>query len=303
MRALRYAFQEALASLWRGRAASCLSILTIAIALFVLGGFLVAAANLERLVATWAEAAELSVFLADEISQEERQAVDRVLTASPMVRAREYVSKTEARERFKRDFPDLAVAAGSLSHNPFPASFEARLASRPSGRFAGDAVDRLALRLRQMPGVADVRYDRRWIERLSDAARVVRLAGYGMGGLLIAAAALTVASVVRLALLGRRDEIKIMELVGAPLAAVRGPFVVEGVLHGGIGAVAGLGALWGAVGLVRARGSGMVDGLVDLGGTRFLEPDLIGMLLAGGMIVGCIGGFVAARGRGRQLVS
>ena len=58
------------------------------------------------------------------------------------------------------------------------------------------------------------------------------------------AAALTVANVVRLAAYARRDEIEIMQLVGAPFAYVRGPFIAEGVLQGGAGALAGLLLLW-----------------------------------------------------------
>jgi hypothetical protein len=54
MRALRYAFDEAVASLWRGRQSGLLSTATIAVALFVLGVFLLATSNLERLSATGA---------------------------------------------------------------------------------------------------------------------------------------------------------------------------------------------------------------------------------------------------------
>ena len=63
--------------------------------------------------------------------------------------------------------------------------------------------------------------------------RVVRGVGLLIVTLLAIAAALTVANVVRLAAHARRDEIEIMQLVGAPLAYVRGPFVAEGVLQGG----------------------------------------------------------------------
>ena len=47
-RALRYATEEAALSLWRGRQAGMLSTLTIALALFVLGGFLLVTANLDH---------------------------------------------------------------------------------------------------------------------------------------------------------------------------------------------------------------------------------------------------------------
>ena len=56
MRALRYAIEEAAISLWRGRQAGLLSTATIALALFVLGGFLIVTANLDRLGAEWSSA-------------------------------------------------------------------------------------------------------------------------------------------------------------------------------------------------------------------------------------------------------
>ena len=49
---------------------------------------------------------------------------------------------------------------------------------------------------------------------------------------------------VRLAAAAREDEIEIMQLVGAPLAYIRGPFVVEGVLQGGVGALLAVLLLW-----------------------------------------------------------
>ena len=63
MRAVQYSFDEAVASLWRGRTSGVLSTATIAVALFVLGAFLVLTSNLERLGLEWSRAAEMSVYL------------------------------------------------------------------------------------------------------------------------------------------------------------------------------------------------------------------------------------------------
>ncbi len=294
MRAVPYAFEEALTSLWRGRQAGLLSTLTIALALFVLGGFLVVTANLERLGTEWSNAAELSVYLTDEVTAGQRRAIELALAPSDTIAAHEYVSKADALARFKQTFGDLAATADGLGGNPLPASLEVRLRPRPD---VGAGVDELATRLRQMPGVADVRYDRQWLKRVLSAINVVRAVGLVLGSVLAIAAALTVANVVRLALYARRDELDIMNLVGAPPAFVRGPFVMEGVLQGGIGALAALLALGVAFFALRTRYLMPLASALNLSSIHFLPIELCLVLVAGGMAVGCIGGLVAAWNR------
>lgn len=294
MRALRYALHEALVSLWRGRQAGVLSTATIALALFVLGAFLVVTANLEQLSEQWSRSAEMSVYLKDEVTGAERSAIEQLLAPGPAVAAREYVSKAEALARFRRTFGDLSPAIDGLGDNPLPASFELRLPGDPA---AHAGIDALAARLRQTPGVADVRYDRQWLDRLLAAVTIVRGIGLLLGAVLTIAAALTVANVVRLALFARRDEVDIMQLVGAPQAYIRGPFVMEGVLQGGIGALVALGALGAGFFLVRARYLAPLASAVNLTSIRFLPAELCLILVVGGMLVGCAGGLVAAWNR------
>jgi cell division transport system permease protein len=291
MRALKYAFDEAVTSLWRGRQSGMLSTATIAVALFVLGGFLLATSNLERLSVEWSRAAELSVYVADDMAPAQKTAVERELRTGEMVANFEFISKTDALARFKQTFSDLAATVDSLEGNPLPASFEVRL--RPSAH-AQEDVAALGARLKATPGVTDVRYDRQWLDRLLAAVNIVRGVGLVLGTVLTIAAALTVANVVRLALYARRDEIEIMHLVGAPAAYVRGPFVMEGVLQGGIGALAALAAL--AIVFLAVRSSYLTPlaAALNLSVVRFLPLELCMLLLVGGMLVGCLGGIVAA---------
>jgi cell division transport system permease protein len=294
MRALRYAFEEALTSLWRGRQAGLLSTLTIALALFVLGGFLDVTSNLERLGAEWSNAAELSVYLKDDITPAERHAVEGVVTPGELIAAHEYVSKPDALARFKQTFGDLAAAVDGVGGNPLPASVEVRLRPGPG---VSSGVDTLASRLRQMPGVADVRYDRQWLTRVLSAINVVRGVGLVLGSVLAVAAALTVANVVRLALYARREELEIMNLVGAPQAYVRGPFVMEGVLQGGVGALIALVALAAVFFALRGRYLVPLASAVNVSSIHFLPVGLCVALVVGGMAVGCLGGLVAAWNR------
>jgi cell division transport system permease protein len=292
--ALGYSLGEASISLWRRRGSSLLAVLTITIAFFVLGVFLLLTLNAQRLVGRWTDAAELSVFLADDATAEQRAAIGTVLAGSASVAGTEFVSSDEALKRFGRLFPELAQAASALGPQALPASFEVRL--KPGA----PAIEPLVFALRRMPGVGDVRYDRQWADRLQLVVRAVRVAGGFLAAVLVLAAALTVASVVRLALHARRQEVEILHLVGAPLAYVRGPFVLEGVLQGGIGAAVALAALAVLYAAARVRVDAAAAVLPGLGAASpvFLPASWIAGLMAGAMLVGCVGGLIAVRSAG-----
>jgi len=293
MRALKYFLNEAAESLLRSWRSALLAVLTIAAGLFVLGFFLMVNSNLQRVVGRWSEAAEMSVYLKDETTREQVQALEALIEQSGVSDRRQYLSKADALARFREDFPDLAGATERLDRNPLPASLEVRLASH--ARTATTAVDDLAARLGSEPGVADVRYDRRWLSRLGSAVRFVRTIGLVIVALLAIAAALTVANVVRLAAYARRDEIEIMQLVGAPFAFIRGPFVAEGILQGGAGALVAIALLW-AIFLAGKAWYGQLA-LEGLGLTTltFLPVGILLTLVAGGMLLGCVGGLIVAR--------
>ena len=291
IRAVRYAIEEAIASLWRGRQSGMLSTGTIALALFVLGGFLLVTANLAELGEQWSSAAEMSVYLKDSVTPAERGDIERTFASAPVVGAHEYVSKGEALARFRRTFGELSASIDGLGENPLPASYEIRL--RPDAD-ARRAVESLGETLRQTSGVSDVRYDRQWLDRLLAAVTFVRGLGLVLGSVLTVAAALTVANVVRLALYARRDEIDIMQLVGAPQAYIRGPFVMEGIFQGGIGALAALVALALGFLVLRARYLAPLASSINLASVRFLSAELCLFVVLGGMAVGCLGGLVAA---------
>src|SRR5689334_20831800 len=180
MQALRYAFEEALRSLWRGRQSGILSMATIALALFVLGAFLLVTSNLERLGAEWSSTAELSVYLKDDVTSQQRAGVERLIAPGELVAGFDYVSKADALTRFRSTFADLAPAVDGLGENPLPASYEVRLRTSAT---APAALDQLAANLRQAAGVSDVRYDRQWLNRVLSAIGVIRTAGFALAAL------------------------------------------------------------------------------------------------------------------------
>lgn len=288
MRTLRYAWEEALRSLRRGRWALLLSVATIAVALTMLGAYRVVSDNLARVADGWRTAAEMTVYLDDVVSDAERTAVRQLIERSPAVDGVTFVTKEEALARFGADFPELGDITGSLDANPFPASFDVRL--RTDG--SPDGAQALAAALARQAGVVDVRYDQRWIDRLMAVLAALRTAGWASALALILGAATTVVAVVRLSFEARRDEIAIMGLVGAPVSFIRGPFVMEGAVQGGLGAIAALGAL---ASLGRAVGRALGPAVTALGPDA-LRPlsgwDAMGLVVLGAG-VGALAGLFA----------
>jgi len=294
MRALSYFFGEAAESLWRSRRAAALSILTIAAGLFVLGFFLMVNANLQRVIGRWTDAAELAVYVRDDARPEQVAALNEMITKSGLTSSVQFLSKDEARREFARNFPDLASVADRLDRNPFPASFAVRLNARAQDATA--AIDNMVTALGAMGGVADIRYDRTWIARLNATVRVIRGVGLAIIVLLAIASAMTVGNVVRLAAMARRDEVAIMELVGAPFAYIRGPFIAEGLLQGGLGALVAVAGLLAAFAAIRARYTTFMAEAVGLTGFAFVPTEILLLIVVGGMALGCLGGFAVARG-------
>lgn len=292
MRAIDYAIRQAWASLWRSRGSAAFAVVAIALAVAVLGAVLLLTSNVERVVSAWTSAAEFSVYLRDDATSEHRGAIESLIDGSGVAAGREYVSKAQALSRFRRDFSELAALTQGFDDNPFPASVEVRVRSdaERDGR-ASALVQRVAA----LPGVADVRYDREWLGRLAAGLDAIRGVGAAVALLMALAAALTVAAVVRLGLHARRDEIEIMQLVGSPAAFIRGPFVAEGLMQGGLGALLALALLWAAFATMRAWWGPQVAALLDGTAPTFLSIRLALWLVLGGMLVGGAGGFAAAR--------
>lgn len=293
MSVVGYAFEEAWVSLRRSGRSALVSIATIAIAFATLGGFLLLSVNIQHVLDAWLEAAEMSIYLVENATDAQRAAIEEALKAHPAVAAVEYVSREQARERFQADFPELRDVMVGLGENPFPSAIEVRLqANNEAG------ADDLSKQISGYDGVSDIRYDRRWLQRLLGIVTSARFAAGLVAAILMLGAAFTVAAVVRLSLFARRDELEIMQLVGAPFSYIRGPAVVEGLLLGGIGAALALIAVSILYSSAVSWLGADLAGLVGLGQLHFLGVSEIALMLLGGVVVGAGAGTVAARAVG-----
>jgi len=289
-RALAYFFQEAFTSLWRSLLMNALSVGTIAVSLFVLGAFLVVAGSLNEVVQRWTQKVQVTFYLEDGVETRVRESLQNRLQEDPAVEAVDRVSRQQALERFHSLFRDLRSLPDDLGENPFPASLEVAL---KSGHRSPAEVERLVHAFEKAPGVQEVQYDLLWIERLATGARLVRGVGAFLGGVLVLAGIFTISNVIRLTVYAREDELDIMRLVGATQAYVKGPFVTEGMIQGGLGGLLSVGLLWLAV---RWLTQGLAAGSDLLGRAPIgLPSGLPAMLVLGGMVVGVVGSLVSLR--------
>ncbi len=288
LRALTYFLEEALTSLMRSRLISALSVGTIGVSLFVLGAFLTVASNLNGVVARWTQKVQITAYLRDGIEPRARALLEERLNGDPAVASFTAVSRDEALARFKALFRDLRTLPDDLGENPFPESIEITL--RPERQSALE-VRRLTAELQAAPGIEEVQYDLLWIQRLATAVRLVRGLGGVLGGILALAGVFTISNVIRLTVYARQDELDIMRLVGATRAYVRGPFVVEGVLQGGLGGLLAVGLLYGSI---RLLAEDVLAASELLGRSVLLLPAEVCLgLVLGGMAVGLVGSLVS----------
>jgi cell division transport system permease protein len=289
LRALGYFFQEAVTSLWRSRLVNAVSIGTIAVSLFVLGAFLTVAGNLGDVVTRWTEKIQIIVYLEDGIEDRVRESLENRLREDPAVESIDWVSRELALERFMELFRDLSSLPDDLGENPFPASLEVNL--RTTHQSPAE-VERLAAAFAEVPGVQEIQYDLLWIERLATGVRLLRGVGAFLGGILVLAGVFTISNVIRLTVYAREDELDIMRLVGATQAYVKGPFVVEGMVQGGLGGLVAAGLLW----LTLRWLASDLSSSELLGRAAFaLPPAIAAALVVGGMVVGVVGSLVSLR--------
>src|SRR5688572_9279887 len=293
LRALAYFFEEAFTSLWRSRLMNALSVGTIAVSLFVLGAFLALASNLSDVVSRWTQKVQVTFYLRDDAGAEDRERLAAALRADPAVSDVAFVSREQALERFRTLFQDLRALPDDLGGNPFPPSLEVTLRPRPD---IAEDVRRIASAHEKAIGVEEVQYDLVWIERLSTAVRLVRGVGMFLGGILVLAGVFTISNVIRLTVYARQDELDIMRLVGATPAYVKGPFVAEGMIQGGVGGLISVALLWVAFRMVAKDALAASDLLGRA--VVFLPTGVCVFIVLGGMAVGILGSLLSI-GRGR----
>jgi cell division transport system permease protein len=266
---------------------------TLAAVLFLAGLVLLVVSNLEKHLEQVRRDLRVEVYLADRIAPEQQDSLERKLLDMPGVSRVEYVDKEQALQRYREWSSDLADLVTELGHNPLPASFEVYMESES---VAGDLAARIAGGFSGEQGVEEVRYDRDWIDRAEAYLGLVRAGGFLLASIVFGAVVFVIASVLRLAVYARRDEIEIMLLVGATPGFVRGPFLVAGVSQGLVASLVAVGMVEGVRHGVLAFTGARTGVLLSLVAARPLGWAPTAVTILCGLAVGFIGSWFAVRG-------
>ena len=190
--------------------------------------------NLEQVEA--GQASLLHVYVRDSATTVQVDTLWDRLAHDPRVAAVTFTTKAEALTRAQR-IPGLPQLAAASDSNPFPASLDVQVMNI-NDVAAIDAMVRADI---TVDPVYPTSYDRGAYQRIQAVLFGIAVAGFAFLALLAFVAVTVTINSIRAAILARRDEVAIMQLVGAPRWMVRGPFVVEGAITGALaGTVAGL---------------------------------------------------------------
>lgn len=221
----RYGWSRAWAHLrrtWR-TALGTLIMLTAALAVLGMVGLLYV--NVERLGRVWLSNTTLSLFLKGDLSDAGRQSLLTQVAAAPQVRQARIVSPKEGLQELAEHLgADHAIMQG-LDESALPYAIDVEVSVDYRKR-----LGEIARQFRGLPGVEDVVYTERLLEKVQAFFTAVQWVGVAFVALVAGTFTLIVAQATRLSLYTRRDEVEILDLVGATRAAIRSAFVVESVL-------------------------------------------------------------------------
>jgi cell division transport system permease protein len=279
---------EAFRSIGSNLSTSFAATMTVLIGMFLLG-LLIA---LGSWVVSWSDHVkdqlQVKVFFVESVKPKQINAVGGylgTLETDGKIKDYQFVSRADALHRMQKKYPELTA---DLPSNPLPDSFEITPKHAEQVKQVSAAI-----RGQKFAGVDRVKDGQQTSKRILQVARVIEVVFLVAVVVLLAASVLLIANTIRLSIFSRRREIEVMKLVGATNWFVRGPFMVEGLLCGLVGAFAAVVLL--LIGKEAALPAilGHIDSSNDVKALGFTVTALI--LLGVGLVVGALGSGLTLR--------
>lgn len=224
-----YFIKEVYTSFKRNIWMTLASIFTVVLSLFILGFFSIVILNLNKMADTLESQVQISVYLKDDLSQEEIDETKETLSKIEGLQDIKFTTCEEAMKNFKERLGDQQFLLDALDDtNPLPNSFSLTVTSPQQVKTIADTAAAL-------DSVESASYSQDIINHLFNLTHLIRLIGVALIILLTGAAIFIISNTIRLTVFARRKEIAIMKYVGATDWFIRWPFLLEGICLGFIG--------------------------------------------------------------------
>jgi cell division transport system permease protein len=234
---VNFVLSEVAAGLRRNLTMTVAMILTTGISLGLMGTGLLIANMIGDMREIYYDKIQVSIYLADGITDPQRDAIAAQLESSPEVKDYIYESKADAYARFTQQFQEQPALIANTPQDALPESFRVELVN----------PQRYPVIAEQFPngqnGVDEVRDEGDFLDRLFSLLNGARNATIAVAVVQALAALLLISNTIQLAAFNRRNETNIMRLVGASRWYTQLPFILEAALAGLIGALLAVGGL------------------------------------------------------------
>jgi len=279
---------SSLGELWRQPVATSMTLLVIGIALLLPAGLFVILKNVEQVSGEWQHANRISLFLQDEISDKRGEQLAEQLQTWPDIVDVSFQSAQQSLNEF-REISGLQSLLDTLPENPLPAV----IIIEPEEAQQQEAIEALLERLDALPEVDLAQLDMQWLQRLRSINETGQRGITILAILLSLSVLLVIGNTIRLAILNRQTEIRVIKLVGGTNTFVRRPFLYTGMWYGFLGGV----LAWIALLISLLIISGPIDELAALYDSQFTLKWFGGQMLfalpISGLLLGVMGAWLA----------
>lgn len=280
-------------------AAIAVMVVTLTIVLFSV----VTSATLNHTIAQFADKINISIYLNDSVTVDQRNALMRSLRALSEVKGVSFVSKDQALATYKAanaSNKNLLIAINETG-NPLPASIAIDPVDPAKIDQIQNILDLPATKQLEDPqaGTSYSGNRKQAIDSIARAANILKRVGVAAVAVFAVVSMLIIFNTIQMAIFNRRDEITIMRLLGASTSFIRGPFVVESVMYGIISALVSVGILnvlfVVASNALQASSLGLLD--ISYANTYFYKHFflLLTLQLAIGIVIGAVSSTIATR--------
>ncbi len=244
---------------------------------------------------------QIIAFLKNEATSEQVSGLQRELDTDSRVRNVRYVSKEDALEIYRKATSDKPVLSELVSPKVFPASLEFSVTDLS---FAEEVIREVEQKetINQVAYTASLGSTKNIgevVNNLRNITNYIRVGGLVLLGFLLTSSLLILLVILGMRISSRREEIEILQLIGATPGFIRAPFIFEGIFYALSGAFVGwLVATLGILYLTPSIASFFADIEVlplTTQGLAMLLGVILGSELLLGLILGATGSFIALR--------